>query len=58
MTCIPENTQQSLGDYWKLDSMCRYKMPLGLHNFKLINAHIDGSTTASNAKHFADDLEK
>jgi hypothetical protein len=38
MTCIPENTQQSLGDYWKLDSMCKYKMPLGLHNFKLINA--------------------
>lgn len=58
VTCIPANTQQSLGDYWKSNSTCGYKMPLGLHNFKLVNAHIDGSTSASNTKHFVDDLEK
>jgi hypothetical protein len=44
---VTEFHQHSVDDYFKDSSTCPYSMPLGRDCFKLLNAHIDGSSKNS-----------
>ena len=58
VTSVKEYSQHGLEDYFKDESTCPVEMPLGLLNFKIINAHIDGSSKTCHSKQTVDDLER
>jgi hypothetical protein len=58
VSCMKEYRQHAVEYYFKKDSTCPFDMPLGEHNFKIINAHIDGSSKNCHDKEKTDDIER
>lgn len=55
LSTITEYQQDKIHSYWSNKSTCPFTFPIGRDAFKLINAHIDGSSTSGDTNPFSID---